>query len=157
MEDGIEPPTRRSSVSCSTNWATPPFFVRTKGVEPIWPFGRLALNQVWLPLHHIRSLYSRWDSNPRSSQWECDGLNHWPTGAFVLGVGFEPTSDAWKTPRLTNWQTNPALLWTQGGFEPHPSLCQSDVLPGYTTRPISLFSAKWETVLVELIHFFTLF
>ena len=28
------------------------------------------------------------------------------------------------------------VLWTPGGFEPHPSRCQRDVLPGYTTRPI---------------------
>lgn len=30
--------------------------VRMKGVEPICPCERLDLNQVWLPLHHIRIL-----------------------------------------------------------------------------------------------------
>ena len=28
------------------------------------------------------------------------------------------------------------ILWTPGGFEPHPPRCQRGVLPGYTTRPI---------------------
>ena len=48
-----------------------------------------------------------------------------------------------RSPRVSNQQGNPnwfyvfdQLSWTQGGFEPHPPLCQSGVLPGYTTRPI---------------------
>ncbi len=48
-----------------------------------------------------------------------------------------------RFPRVSNQQGNPnwfyvfdQLSWTPGGFEPHPSRCQRDVLPGYTTRPI---------------------
>ena len=86
--------------------------MRTKGVEPIHHLWYLALNQAWLPLHHIR-IYLK-------ELLYKDTTFFWHFQIFF----YEICRDRKKS------------LWTQGGFEPHPSLCQSDVLPGYTTRPI---------------------